>query len=305
MIFLSADIIIGDNIRYNLDYFRDNGDNWSYGLNSRLNQFKIDLFLDDLEEDSPNTGLKVPVKYRDISTQFYVQTTFKDRFALRVGGEFKDLKVSTNAVVDGESEKEYFENGGYGILFAKLSFDSYDADYFPKRGFFLEVNYINYLISFYSVYNFNAFAQVYGSIGYAYTFFDKLTFHLFGAAGVTIESNGSSVHDYFLGGNNDNFINTFVKFEGYDVADLYASAFVKTGLTIRYEFFKINHVSFTGNFAEVEDGLWENLNFFQNIRSGYAVGYGLKTIIGPIQLQYAWTPDTGQNIWYINVGYWF
>jgi len=96
-----------------------------------------------------------------------------------------------------------------------------------------------------------------------------------------------------------------VKFYGYDVADLNASSFAKTSLTIRYEIFKNNHISFVGNFAELDDGLWDDLNFFQNVRSGYAFGYGLKTIIGPIQLQYAWTPDTGQDIWYINLGYWF
>ena len=303
--FLSADLIIGDNIRYNIDYFRDNGDNWSYGLNSRYNQFKIDLLLDDPDEDNPDTGLKVPVKYGDRSTQFYVQTTVKDKFALRIGAEFKDLKVFTTTVVDGKNQKEYLEDGGYGILFAKMSYDSYDADYFPKSGFFLEVNYLNYLLSFYSVYKFKRFAQVYGNIGYAYTFFDKLTLQLFGDAGLTVESNGSSVHDYILGGNNDNFVNTFVKFYGYEVADLNASSFAKMGLTLRYEFFRNNHVSFTGNFAEVDDNLWEDLKFFETVISGYAIGYGLKTLIGPIQLQYSWSPDTGQSIWYINVGYWF
>ena len=303
--YLSADVIIGDNIRYNVDYFRDNGDNWSYGLNTRYNHFKMNLFFEDLDEDNPDTGVKVPVKYSDRSTQFYAQTTFKDKFALRVGAEFKDLKLSTDVIVEGENKKEYLENGGYGILFGKLTFDSYDADYFPKRGLFLEVNYINYLISFYSVYDFKRFAQVFGNIGYAYTFFDKLTFHVIGGAGVTIESNGSRVHDYLLGANNDNFINTFVKFYGYEVADLIGSSYIKTGLTVRYEFFKNNHISFTGNFGEVDDGLWEDFNFFQNVKSGYAIGYGLKTIIGPIQVQYSWTPDTNLNIWYINVGYWF
>ena len=303
--FLSADLIVGDNIRYNIDYFRDNGDNYSYGINSRYDQFKMDIFLPDSDEDNPESGMKVPVSYADRSTQFYVQTTVRDKFALRIGAEYKDLKVYSTVVEGGENRKDYFEDGGYGILFAKVSYDSYDADYFPKRGFFLEVNYLNYLVPFYTVYDFKRFAQVYGNMGYAYTFFDKLTFQVFGDAGVTIESNGSSVHDYFLGGNNDNFVNTFVKFYGYDVADLSASSFASIGLTIRYEIFKNNHVSFTGNYAEVDDNLWDNFDFFQNVRSGYAVGYGLKTLIGPIQLQYSWTPDTGQNIWYINVGYWF
>ena len=303
--FLSADVIFGDNLRYNLDYFRDNGQNWSYGLNTRYDDFKMNLFFEDLDEDDPNTGDKSPVKYGDRSTQIYVQTTFRDKFALRVGAEYKDLKLTTSTVINGENQKEYLEDGGYGILFAKMAFDSYDQDYFPKKGLFFEVNYVSYLLAFYSIYDFTPFSQLYGNIGYAHTFFDKLTLHVTGAAGTTLGSTGSGIFDYILGGNNENFVNTFVKFYGYDVADLNASSFAKTSLTIRYEIFKNNHISFMGNFAELDDGLWDDLSFFQNVRSGYAFGYGLKTIIGPIQLQYAWTPDTGQDIWYINLGYWF
>ncbi|MDH5412865.1 MAG: patatin-like phospholipase family protein, partial [Flavobacteriaceae bacterium] len=36
---LSADLILGDNIRYNIDYFIDNGFHWSYGIKTRYNKF--------------------------------------------------------------------------------------------------------------------------------------------------------------------------------------------------------------------------------------------------------------------------
>ena len=35
----SFDLIIGDNLRYNLDYYIDNGYNLSFGFKSQLNQF--------------------------------------------------------------------------------------------------------------------------------------------------------------------------------------------------------------------------------------------------------------------------
>jgi len=31
-----------------------------------------------------------------------------------------------------------------------MAFDSYDEDYFPKKGLFFEVNYVSYLLAFYS-----------------------------------------------------------------------------------------------------------------------------------------------------------
>jgi NTE family protein len=35
------------------------------------------------------------------------------------------------------------------------------------------------------------------------------------------------------------------------------------------------------------------------------VGYGLDTFLGPIEINYAWSPENNSNFWYFNVGYWF
>ncbi len=300
--FLSADFVIGDNLRYNLDYFMDNGSNLSYGVHAYFNTFDVNLFFG---EDPDNSGLKVPSKYTDITTQFYLQTSFLKNSALSAGVEYKELKLYRGIVVDGVTGKQYFENSAYGNIFAKLIFDSYNSDYFPKKGFYFEANYRAYLIAFYSDYDFQSFSQLYGNAGYAFTFFDKLTFHLSGSIGATIGDNGKEIHNYILGGNNENFINTFDKFYGYDVADLSASSYIKSDFTVRYEIFKKNYVSFTSNFVEVDDNLWNDFDFFQNIKTGYALGYGMKTIIGPIEVKYSWRPTDKQNFWYFNLGYWF
>jgi len=304
--FLSADLVVGDNIRYNIDYFVDNGSHLSYGVNSRYNTFEINLLFEDNDNNEPLAiGIKTPVKYSDRTTQLFVQTTFRDRFALRLGGEFKELRLVTEMVVNGKKEKTYFENSGYGNLFAKLTFDNYSSDYFPKKGFYFEANYRMYLIAFYTNNDFQPFAQLYGNAGYAFTFFNKLTFQITGSGGATIGANENKIHEYLLGGNNENFINTFEKFYGYDVADLSSSAYIKSDFTIRYEIFKKNYISFTGNFAEIDDNLWNNFDFFKSIKRGYAIGYGVKTIIGPIEVKYSWRPDDRQNYWYFNLGYWF
>jgi len=309
--FLSADFVIGDNIRYNIDYFLDNGFNWSFGINTRYNSFveNIPMSLSPSitsSEEEPTTLFNVPVDYRDFTTRLYVQTTFNNKLGLRIGVEDKFLKIFTDEIIDGEPERLFFDNSNYINAFANITYDSYNTKYFPKKGFYLETNYIAYLLSpNNSSDNFDPFSQLYGELGYAHTFFDKFTMHFISEAGITIGSNNNTVHNYHLGGSNQNFINTFIPFYGYDVAELNDTSFLRSSLTARYELFKNNYLSFTGNYARLNDDLWNGGDVFHEIKSGYAVGYGLQSIIGPIEVVYSWNPDNKANYWYFNVGFWF
>ena len=47
------------------------------------------------------------------------------------------------------------------------------------------------------------------------------------------------------------------------------------------------------------------LLIFEDTKTGYAIGYGLNSPIGPIEVKYSWSPDTDQNFWFFNVGFWF
>lgn len=306
--FLSTDFIIGDKFRYNIDYILDNGFNWSFGINSRYNSFGMEVYssFDEHYKDGTDTyGLKIPVTYNDFSTQFFFQTSFKNKMALRLGVEHKFLKSYIKEIINDKERKLYIDQNNYYDSFAKAIFDSYDSGLFPKKGFYFEANYKMYLFSSDFSDNFKAFSQLYGNIGFAITPVNKLTFHLTSDAGVTIGNNNNFIHDYHLGGNNENFINTFVPFYGYNVADLNDVSFVKTALEIRYEIFKKNYVSFLGNFSRLDDDLWNGGNIFADTRTGYAIGYNIETIIGPIELHYSWSPETNNKMWYFNLGFWF
>jgi NTE family protein len=39
--------------------------------------------------------------------------------------------------------------------------------------------------------------------------------------------------------------------------------------------------------------------------SGYGVGYGLDTFLGPIELKYAYSPERDEGEWYVTVGFRF
>lgn len=307
--FISADFIIGDNLRYNLDYFYDNGFNWSVGVNTRYNSFKADVVSSILpvarNEDPLDSGLKIPIRYYDFTTRFFLQSTIKDKWAFGVGIEHKYLNIFTDEVIDDNTYRIHFEKSHFMNFFGKVMFDTYDTKHFPKNGFYLNTEYLLYVVSSDYNNNFVPFSQLYGRLGIAHSFYDKLTLHLLSEAGLTIGNNENQVLDFHLGGYNENYINTFVPFYGYGFAELNESAFLRTALTIRYELFKKNFLSFTGNFARLNNDIWNDGRIFEDTKTGYAAGYGINTILGPIELIYSWNPDNNNNFWYVNVGFWF
>lgn len=307
--FISADFVIGDNLRYNLDYFYDNGFNWSVGVNTRYNSFKADIVSSILpvarNGDPLDSGLKIPIRYYDFTTRFFLQSTIKDKWAFRVGIEHKYLNIFTDEVIEDNIYRIHFEKSHFMNFFGKVMFDTYDTKYFPKKGFYINTEYLLYVVSSDYNNNFVPFSQLYGRLGIAHSFFDKLTLHLLSEGGLTIGNNENQVLDFHLGGYNENYINTFVPFYGYGFAELNESAFLRTALTIRYELFKKNFLSFTGNFARLNNDIWNDGRIFEDTKTGYAAGYGVNTILGPVELIYSWNPDNNNNFWYVNVGFWF
>jgi len=303
----SADLVIGDNIRYYIDYFVDKGFDWSLGVNTRFNSFKDNVVNNILPEEYRNTsGIKIPIQYEDFTTQLYLQRTYKNKFALRIGVEDKFLKAYSEEVIEDQVGKLYYDKSHYFNLFAKATFDSYDAKSFPKYGVYFNTDYRVYLLSDNYLGNFDSFSQLFGQLGIAYSFFDKLTLHYVADAGITFGSVNNEILNYHLGGNNENYINTFVSLYGYNMAELNGSGYLKSKFTVRYELFKGNFLSATANYARLGEDLWNAGSIFADAKSGYAIGYGMNSIVGPIELKYSWSPDReNQNFWYFNLGFWF
>ena len=303
----SADLVLGDNIRYNIDYFIDNGFHWSYGINTSYNKFEKSFFESLLFEDvidQPSIS-KIPLTYNDFTTQLFLQTAFNSDMALRIGVEYKHIKISYESLINNTPEKLLLDNTNYLNFYSNLLIDTYDDKNFPKNGIFLSADYTAYLLASGFVENFNPFSQLKGKMAGVFTVGDKFTTHIVSEIGITIGNANSRIFDYILGGDNQNFINNFTSFYGYDVGDLGESAYLKSTVTFRYELFKNHFTSFIANAARVEEDLFNQGAIFDNTKTGYEVGYGIKSPIGPIEVKYSWSPDTSQNYWFFNVGFWF
>jgi NTE family protein len=300
----SMDVILGDNLRYNLDYFVDNGFYISYGFRSRYNHFSINSKFNPIVSQFPTIS-SINLLYTDITNQFFLQTTFNRIFALGIGLEHKNLKVTTETIATATSGETVFDNSNYLNSFGYLKLDTYDKKIFPTKGYFADLNFKWYMVS--SDYNedFTPFAQTKGTLGFATTFWDKLTFQLTSEAGFTLNKRDSDVFDFYLGGYNKNYINTFVSFYGYDFAELSDDTFVKSEFNLRYAFSENHYASFIANYGRIDGNVFRDIDLFKDIKSGYALGYSYNTFIGPIELKYSWSPDTNENYWLFNLGFWF
>lgn len=307
---VSLDLILGDQVRYNFEYYIDKGFYWSIGLRSRFNQFNrnvnVKLFLNDQEQSL--TGLnKIGVEIEDQTNQMYIQTMFGKDFALSLGGEHKRLKLKSETVaVSGPRGQRFFENTDYLSVFGTLRLDMYDNKYYPKTGFYFNGDFHLYLHASHFNEDFEKFSIAKADIGYAFGITDKLSANIFTQGGFKIGDNSTQSLDFALGGYGNNFINNFISFYGYDYITLTGDSFVKGTLNFDYELFKKHHITFAANYANIGYGLFKSGTWFSSPSySGYALGYGLETFLGPLEAKYTYSPELGESIWFINLGFWF
>ena len=294
----SVDFIVGDNLRYNLDYFVDNGFYTSFGIKSRYNVFKTDVVYNQ------NNISRLNVKYRDISNSIYIQTKFDRKFAIGLGFEHKHIFADSDNILTNNLPTVY-DKSNYLNTFAYLKLDSYDKKNFMTKGFFADIEFKWFLAS--SDYNkdFHQFSQIKGKLGFATTFWDNFTFQYESEAGTTLGSVASEVFDFSLGGYNQNYINNFISLYGYEIGNLSAQSFLKSTFHLRYLLAENHYAMFIANYGRAENDIFKKGQLFSNTKSGYAIGYSLNTLVGPIELKYSWTPDTNQNYWLFNLGFWF
>ena len=80
---LSAEIILGDNLRYNFNYFIDNGFYTSFGIRSSYNNFNSNVKFDDANVN------KINLEYEDFTNQIYIQSVFAENLQLELEEKLK------------------------------------------------------------------------------------------------------------------------------------------------------------------------------------------------------------------------
>lgn len=308
----SFDFIIGDNLRYNFDYFIDKGYYWSIGFNSNYNDFNENVSIHFINSNeavpNDNTINSLNFEYGELTNQLFLQTFFKKTYLLGVGLEqkWKEYLSKTIGIDENDEPRTVFENTNYLSTFGYLTFDSFDNKFFPTKGFYLRGDFNFYFYANGTNKNFNEFSIIKTKIGYAKTIFKNFSTLLEAAVGFKIGGDETKSFDFFVGGYGYKESSNLVPLYGYKDLSLRGNTYLKATITLDYNFYKKAHINIAANIANVGDDLFETKHWIDGIKhSGYAIGLGLDTFLGPIEAKYSYAPEIDESAWYVSIGYRF
>lgn len=298
---ISADLILGDNIRYNLDYYIDRGFQWSFGLRSRMAQFNRNTTL-DLTGTLLTQGLNsYNVSYMDFSHQVYIQSLFIQKFLISGGVEWKQLRLKSDNL-----ENEKIEDSNYLNAFGTFVFDNLDNSYFPSKGGYTNISVVSYLYSTDYSHDFERFTILQAQFKKAKRIHPKLTLVGDIQGGFALGPKSVRYFNFVLGGYGFAPVNNLKPFYGYDYFEIHGDSYLQGSATLNYEVFRRHYLNLTYNVAQLGDDLFDTTDWFRKPQySGFGLGYSMETIIGPVEAKYAWSPERSQGFWWFTVGYKF
>ena len=302
----SLDFVFGDNIRYNFNYLVDNGLRWSFGFQSRLNKFKHNFRVQNKVVLPVGSSLldSYNSNWNDWTNRFYIQNYYNDKFLIGLGFEHKYQIVDVSN--DDTSKKPWVDNSHYFSPYFTMVLDTYDNKYFPTKGisFNAEAKYTFHSSDYND--NFEPFTQISAELGIVKTFFDRISVELKGDIGFTVGSLPSSNLNYYFGGFGFQSISNIKPFYGYDFLSLNANSYLKTLLRVDYRFYKKHHLNFTANYMHLQNAMFQYNDWLeQPIKSGYALGYGFQTVIGPLEIKQSYSPEIKKTFTWFGFGFWF
>jgi NTE family protein len=300
----SLDIVLGDNFRYNFDYYIENGYNLSFGFKSHYNQFNRNVAREISNLDFNTIGVNsINVDFSDLTSQAYFQSLFVQKFLIGGGVEYKYLKINSETL---GNSNPVIDKSSYFSLFGYMKFDSFDNKDFPKRGWYFSGDIQSFLFSSDYTKEFEPFNIAKGDFGVAATLFKHATIKIQTEAGFSFGNDSVNFFNFVLGGYGFKPLNNFRHFYGYDFLSVAANSYIKSTGTLDYEIFKNNHLNFAANFANIGDNIFESVEWISIPKySGYAIGYGMETVIGPIEIKHSWSPQNSKGYTWFSVGFMF
>jgi NTE family protein len=225
-----------------------------------------------------------------------------------LGAEHKWLRLLTNTfgVDEDDLPRTIFENTNYFSGYGVLKYDTFDNKFFPKDGLYFEGDFHWYLFDDGRGDTFDPFSIVKAHFAYAHAISPNFSMVVSSGGGFRLGDRGTNALDFFVGGYGFKPLNNILPFYGYDAFSLRGDTYLSSSLTFDYEIFKNNHINIAANIANVGDKLFERGEWIDRIDySGFALGYGMETFFGPIELKYSYSPERKTDEWHVNVGFRF
>lgn len=302
---VSLDLIFGDNFRYDFNYLIDNGYYFSFGINSSLITFNKNVnSAFGTQKYLTNAFEKINLDYSSISTKVFLQTVFLRKFNIGGGFEFQNLVLKSDNLT---KSNKTIENSNYLSLLGYINHDTFDDKFFPKKGWYLKSDFNYYFNSSDYTNQFSKFSISKTDMAIAFSPIKNFSFTFQNEVGFKIGHSTLPFFDFALGGNGFRENTNIRPFYGYDFLSISGNSFIKTSGNIDYEFYKKNHINLTYNASIVGDFIFNATKTWFNkpTYSGFGLGYGLETLIGPLEIKYTWSPETMIYVFWVNLGFVF
>lgn len=302
---VSLDLIFGDNFRYDFNYLIDNGYYFSFGINSSLITFNKNVnSAFGTQKYLTNAFEKINFDYSSISTKVFLQTVFLRKFNIGGGFEFQNLVLKSDNLT---KSNKTIENSNYLSLLGYINHDTFDDKFFPKKGWYLKSDFNYYFNSSDYTNQFSKFSISKTDMAIAFSPIKNFSFTFQNEVGFKIGHSTLPFFDFALGGNGFRENTNIRPFYGYDFLSISGNSFIKTSGNIDYEFYKKNHINLTYNASIVGDFIFNATKTWFNkpTYSGFGLGYGLETLIGPLEIKYTWSPETMIYVFWVNLGFVF
>jgi len=294
---LFFDLALGDNSSFTADYLYDRG--WKPGFGVRFQAYTFDAFLyDSIDLNKKSASLQ----YSSALVNLYTQSNFND-FSVVGGGvefEFSNLK-SDVFIIDLENVNKFTTN-----FVGNINFDNLDRVVYPRDGLrinstFKLITGINDTITRERVEPLAFFKFKYQQ---SFPFNKRLTLQPSAFFG-SVLSHGNYIlpqYNFYLGGlgaDSKNGIYPFVGLNFMQVRDLNT---IVARVDLQYEFARNFFVLPKYNIAFHSEDLSDLFTDNRAI-NGWGIGVGVKTIIGPIEINFMSSDVTKGFMAYFNLGY--
>lgn len=308
---VAFDFIMGNNLRYKFNYYIDQGYYWSFGARSSSDEFQKGVSARLIEETSSlnfSNINRVRLDYRTFTNQVYLQTLFIKEFSLDLGLQHEFIGIETLTIENDDLTQlgSIIDHSNFYGVYGQIKFDTLDNLYYPTSGIYFDGDFDLYLHSSDFNENFMNFSIANANFLYAKKIFPNVTLQSGLDGGFKIGEADIQSFDFFLGGYGSKKINNLVPFYGYDFISITGDSYLKGSFLFDYEIFKNHHATLGGNYANAGDNVFGSKELFKAPDfSGYTLGYGVETLLGPLELKYSYSPEKKGSEWYARLGFSF
>lgn len=295
----SVDFILGDYPRYAINYYVDNGYYPSFGFNSTFTQFDEETNINNFDLDSG--PLFLDYQYDELVNQLYTQSTLYEQYAIGGGIEHKYLNIKTNNLPEYHAARKV-ENSYFMSLYGFIRADNRSNPNFPRQGIKFD-GVFKYLFESNSN-NFNETSSLSVNFEVNQTYNRWVSGRIFGSFGTYFSNFPPISQKFSLGGYVEQDFMNYTRFYGLPFFTVSGDNKMVLGSAIQARFLKNHYVTGFYNIANIENN-FDELNLFKYKYTGYGLGYGYDSPLGPINGYWTYSPYTKKGLFNVSLGFWF